>query len=444
MNKKKIISSFILSIALISSTIAASPVATFAASSRLGGADRYETSAKISQNGWANGSDYVILASGEGYADALCAAPIAKKYNAPILLTTSKTLNSTTKSEITRLKAKNVIEIGGPASISSNIENQLENEMSLKVTRLGGTDRYETSANVARELGDVSDMVLTSGIGYADALSIAPIAASEGYPILLTPKNSVTNSVKSYINSHRSDSTRVYVVGGSGVIPESTLSSVPNPMRIFGQNRYETNVSVMEFFKSDLKLSNIYIAKGDGPNGNEFADALSASALAAQTSSPVVLTNNTLNSSIQEFIKSNLTKDTNVVSIGGQASVPDSLVNTIQNVVNGTDETQNPPTGGGGGSSQSDYDTIKSVLSKLNKVDKTKLNSAQNNVLSQVVISVDKYITDTDYDYTDDVNNIKSLYNNLSSSEKTGLQNEVIKSGVSVSEALVLQNKFGF
>ncbi|MBV4440603.1 cell wall-binding repeat-containing protein [Clostridium tyrobutyricum] len=444
MNKKKIISSFILSIALISSTIAASPVATFAASSRLGGADRYETSVKISQNGWANGSDYVILASGEGYADALCAAPIAKKYNAPILLTTSKTLNSTTKSEITRLKAKNVIEIGGPASISSNIENQLENEMSLKVTRLGGTDRYETSANVARELGDVSDMVLTSGIGYADALSIAPIAASEGYPILLTPKNSVTNSVKSYINSHRSDSTRVYVVGGSGVIPESTLSSVPNPMRIFGQNRYETNVSVMEFFKSDLKLSNIYIAKGDGPNGNEFADALSASALAAQTSSPVVLTNNTLNSSIQEFIKSNLIKDTNVVSIGGQASVPDSLVNTIQNVVNGTDETQNPPTGGGGGSSQSDYDTIKSVLSKLNKVDKTKLNSAQNNVLSQVVISVDKYITDTDYDYTDDVNNIKSLYNNLSSSEKTGLQNEVIKSGVSVSEALVLQNKFGF
>ncbi|MBR9647324.1 cell wall-binding repeat-containing protein [Clostridium tyrobutyricum] len=442
MNKKKIISSFILSIALISSTIAASPVATFAASSRLGGADRYETSVKISQNGWANGSDYVILASGEGYADALCAAPIAKKYNAPILLTTSKTLNSTTKSEITRLKAKNVIEIGGPASISSNIENQLENEMSLKVTRLGGTDRYETSANVARELGDVSDMVLTSGIGYADALSIAPIAASEGYPILLTPKNSVTNSVKSYINSHRSDSTKVYVVGGSGVIPESTLSSVPNPMRIFGQNRYETNVSVMEFFKSDLKLSNVYIAKGDGPNGNEFADALSASALAAETSSPVVLTNNTLNSSIQEFIKSSLTKDTNIVSIGGQASVPDSLVTDIQNVINGTDETQNPSTGGGSGSSQSDYDTIESVSSKLKKIDTAGLDDAQKKVIEESVNCMDKYVNDKDYDYTDDVDNIKNLYNNLSGSEKTGLQNEVIKSGVSVSEALVLQNKF--
>ncbi|MBV4427558.1 cell wall-binding repeat-containing protein [Clostridium tyrobutyricum] len=442
MNKKKIISSFILSIALISSTIAASPVATFAASSRLGGADRYETSVKISQNGWANGSDYVILASGEGYADALCAAPIAKKYNAPILLTTSKTLNSTTKSEITRLKAKNVIEIGGPASISSNIENQLENEMSLKVTRLGGTDRYETSANVARELGDVSDMVLTSGIGYADALSIAPIAASEGYPILLTPKNSVTNSVKSYINSHRSDSTKVYVVGGSGVIPESTLSSVPNPMRIFGQNRYETNVSVMEFFKSDLKLSNVYIAKGDGPNGNEFADALSASALAAETSSPVVLTNNTLNSSIQEFIKSSLTKDTNIVSIGGQASVPDSLVTDIQNVINGTDETQNSSTGGGSGSSQSDYDTIESVSSKLKKIDTAGLDDAQKKVIEESVNCMDKYVNDKDYDYTDDVDNIKNLYNNLSGSEKTGLQNEVIKSGVSVSEALVLQNKF--
>ncbi|MBV4425502.1 cell wall-binding repeat-containing protein [Clostridium tyrobutyricum] len=441
MNKKKIISSLFLTTALVASTIAASPATTFAASSRLGGADRYETSAKISQNGWANGSDYVVLASGEGYADALCAAPVAKKYNAPILLTTSKTLNSTIKSEITRLKAKNIIEIGGTASISSNIENQLENEMSLKVTRLGGIDRYETSANVARELGDVSDIVLTSGLGYADALSIAPIAASKGYPILLTPKNSVTNSVKSYINSHKSDSTKVYVIGGSGVIPESILSSVPNPMRIFGQNRYETNVSVMEFFKTELKFQNVYIAKGDGPNGNEFADALSASELAARTSSPVVLTNNTLNNYTKEFIKSNLTKDTSVVSIGGQASVPDSLAAAIQNVINGTDETQNPPTGGG--SSQSDYDTIKSVSSKLKNVDKTKLDSTQNKVLSEAITSIDKYIADTSYDYTADANNIKSLYGNLSGSEKTGLQNEVIKSGLSVSEALALESRFG-
>ncbi|WP_416044815.1 cell wall-binding repeat-containing protein [Clostridium tyrobutyricum] len=441
MNKKKIISSLLLTTALVASTIAVSPATTFAASSRLGGADRYETSAKISQNGWANGSDYVVLASGEGYADALCAAPVAKKYNAPILLTTSKTLNSTIKSEITRLKAKNIIEIGGTASISSNIENQLENEMSLKVTRLGGIDRYETSANVARELGDVSDIVLTSGLGYADALSIAPIAASKGYPILLTPKNSVTNSVKSYINSHKSDSTKVYVIGGSGVIPESILSSVPNPMRIFGQNRYETNVSVMEFFKTELKFQNVYIAKGDGPNGNEFADALSASELAARTSSPVVLTNNTLNNYTKEFIKSNLTKDTSVVSIGGQASIPDSLAAAIQNVINGTDETQNPPTGGG--SSQSDYDTIKSVSSKLKNVDKTKLDSTQNKVLSEAITSIDKYIADTSYDYTADANNIKSLYGNLSGSEKTGLQNEVIKSGLSVSEALALESRFG-
>ena len=437
MNKKKIISSLFLTTALVASTIAASTATTFAASSRLGGADRYETSAQISQNGWANGSDYVVLASGEGYADALCAAPIAKKYNAPILLTSSKTLNSTIKSEIKRLKAKNIIEIGGTASISSNIEDQLENDMSLNVTRLGGTDRYETSANVARELGDVSDMVLTSGLGYADALSIAPIAASKGYPILLTPKNSVTNSVKSYIDSHRSDSTKVYVVGGSGVIPESTLSSVPNPMRIFGQNRYETNVSVIEFFKTDLNLDNVYIARGEGPNGNEFADALSASALAASTYAPVVLTNNALNSITQEFIKSNLTKDTNIISIGGQASVSDSLVTTIQNVINGTDETQNP------GGSQSDYDTIKSVSSKLKNVDTTKLNSAQNKVLSEAITSIDKYIADTSYDYTADADNIKSLYGNLSGSEKTGLQNEVIKSGLSVSEALALESRFG-
>ncbi|AND83732.1 cell wall-binding repeat-containing protein [Clostridium tyrobutyricum] len=443
MNKKKIISSLFLTTALVASTIVALPATTFAASSRLGGADRYETSAQISQNGWKNGSDYVVLASGEGYADALCAAPIAKKYNAPILLTSSKTLNSTIKSEITRLKAKNVIEIGGTASISSNIENQLENQMSLKVTRLGGTDRYETSVNVARELGDVSDMVLTSGLGYADALSIAPIAASKGYPILLTPKNSVTNSVKSYIDSHKSNSTKVYVVGGSGVIPESTLSSVPNPMRIFGQNRYETNVSVMEYFKADLKLQNVYIARGDGPNGNEFADALSASALASQTSSPVVLTNNALNSSTQEFIKSNFTKDTNIVSIGGQASVSDSLVTTIQNVINGTDETQNPPTSGGGGGSSSSSNS--QLISAVNSIKDIKgLNSSQQAVVDSMVNIVEKHSSDANYDYKNDseVASVKNKYESLSENDKTGLKN-AIQSVLSISEILELGNQFG-
>ena len=409
MNKKKIISSLFLTTALVASTIAASTATTFAASSRLGGADRYETSAQISQNGWANGSDYVVLASGEGYADALCAAPIAKKYNAPILLTSSKTLNSTIKSEIKRLKAKNIIEIGGTASISSNIEDQLENDMSLNVTRLGGTDRYETSANVARELGDVSDMVLTSGLGYADALSIAPIAASKGYPILLTPKNSVTNSVKSYIDSHRSDSTKVYVVGGSGVIPESTLSSVPNPMRIFGQNRYETNVSVIEFFKTDLNLDNVYIARGEGPNGNEFADALSASALAAKTNAPVVLTEDDIKDSTQKFIEDNVDASANIVAVGGQASVSDYLLERMELTVIVKAADSRLQAIADATSDSNEKDAIEQIIDNLNNSISTKLDNADE-ALSNFQSNMEK---------------TQQILQKLSDVERTHLQNQI-------------------
>jgi len=43
---------------------------------RLAGNNRYQTGAEIVGKGWTT-SDYVVIASGEGFADALCAAPLA-------------------------------------------------------------------------------------------------------------------------------------------------------------------------------------------------------------------------------------------------------------------------------------------------------------------------------------------------------------------------------
>lgn len=84
---------------------------------RLSGSDRIETSLKISQNGWKNGADTVVIAQGYGYADALCATPLAKKYNAPIILSRQDALGSDTIAEIKRLNAKKAFVIGGVFSI---------------------------------------------------------------------------------------------------------------------------------------------------------------------------------------------------------------------------------------------------------------------------------------------------------------------------------------
>lgn len=167
---------------------------------RLWGQDRYETAAKVAQKGWTS-SDYAIVASGEGYADALCAAPLAKAKNAPILLTQNNTLNQNALSELKRLNVKHVYIIGGEGVVSSAVEAQIK-EIASDVTRLGGQDRYATSVSVAKALGSTqSKVVLASGEGYADALSAAPVAAIEGIPVLLTESNKLTSLTSNYIKS---------------------------------------------------------------------------------------------------------------------------------------------------------------------------------------------------------------------------------------------------
>lgn len=444
MNRKKIISSIVLSLALVSSTAAVLPQTAFAADSRLGGSDRYGTSAAVSQNGWP-ASDYVILASGETYADALCAAPLAKKQDAPILLTGSKTLNSTVKAEIKRLKATHVIEIGGKGAISDSIENELKSGMSLNVTRIGGADRYETSVAVAKEIGSFDKVVLASGQGYADALSIAPVAASQGYPILLTSKNYVPESVSEYINSKKAFITKSYIVGGNGVITDSSVSGVPMPVRIGGSDRYATNVSVMTYFKSSMNFDKLYVVRGAGPKGNEFADALSASALAAKTSSPVILTYNTLSKTVEDFIKSNMDSTAGIVPVGGTASVPDSLVSSLQKVIdvskNENPEPQNPPTGGGGSASGSNSHLI-SAVNSIKTIEG--LNSAQQSVVDGIANVVDKHSSDPNYDYENDaeVAEVKNEYKVLSENDKNTLK-EAIKSTVSILDQIALAAEFG-
>ncbi|APM40310.1 cell wall-binding repeat-containing protein [Clostridium kluyveri] len=441
--RNKILSNIPLNIFIAFSVVILTTGGVSAASGRLWGQNRYETSAAVSKSGWTT-SDYVILASGEGYADALCAAPIAKKYGAPILLTESGNLNQAVKEEITRLKARYIIEIGGTASISQSIEDQLKS-MSLDVQRLGGQNRFETSVTVAKALGTIDKVVVTSGYGFADALSIAPIAASQNIPILLTGVDSLPDAVQGYIDENKDSIKDSYIIGGQGVISDSAISTLPQSVRISGQNRFETNVKVLDYFKGSIDFDNLYVVQADGPTGNEFADALSGSALAAKTSSPIILTYNSMYSGTESFIKSNVSKDAIITAIGGAAAVSESLVSSLQQIISQSDsqDPTNPSPGGGGSSSSDDYDTLSSALSKLKTVDTSGMNDTQKEIISDTITAVSKYLADTDYDYSEDAKNIKALYSSLSDSDRNDLQAAVVNSGISTSEVLILSSKFG-
>ncbi len=336
-NKKFI--SYILSMFVITNFIAFNISKVSAASNRLWGQDRYQTSVAISKEGWTN-SDYVVIASGENYPDALCAAPLAKKYNAPILLTENAALNDDVKQEIKRLNAKHVFIIGKYASVSQNAEDEIKSLVS-DIKRLGGDDRYETSVIVAKELENINGITVTSGYGFADALSIASIAAQKGMPILLTDKDKLPEVVKNYIEQNNENIKDSYIIGGQGVISDSIAQQISKTsIRLYGQDRFETNLNVMNYFKQDLKFDNLYVVQADGPAGNEFADALSGSALSAKTLSPVILTYKAIPSTTESFIKENIKTKSNIIALGGVAAVPESIVRILENDIDSSNLTQ--------------------------------------------------------------------------------------------------------
>lgn len=296
-------------------------------STRLGGKDRYETAVKVSQNGWKSGSDYAILASGEGYADALCSAPLAKAKDAPILLTKKNVLNESTLKELKRLGVKQVYIIGGNGSVSKEVESKVKG-IAKNIERLQGKDRYETSVKIAGKLGKNNKVILASGEGYADALSAAPVAAIKGIPVVLTKVKELPESSKEYIKS--TGVTETYVIGGTASVSDTVKNLVPGGKRVYGKDRFETNAEVIKAFSIEFDFKNAYVALGAGLTGNEFADALSASALAAKNEAPVILTGQTLNNATKNLAKEKLYPTTNITVLGGAKNVSDKTVNEMK------------------------------------------------------------------------------------------------------------------
>jgi Putative cell wall-binding domain len=287
---------------------------------RLSGPTRYETSVEISKFGSPYGP-YIVLATGEDFPDALCATPLATKYEAPILLTNKNSLPAAAENEIDRLKPKEAFLIGDADVISGNVENVLRSK-GINTTRISGRTRYETSLEIAEFLNSpAQEAFVVTGADYPDALSIASYAANKHIPILLTEKDKVPDGIKNYITSK--GITKTYVVGGTGVISDSVLNSLPNAERIAGNNRYETNFEVLSRF--NFFYGEVYFA-----TGQDFPDALSGAAIAGAGNNPVILADDSMPDNIVGLLNQNkdLMKKMKRI-LGGSDVVSDSIINRI-------------------------------------------------------------------------------------------------------------------
>ncbi|WP_368292376.1 cell wall-binding repeat-containing protein [Dehalobacter sp. TBBPA1] len=287
---------------------------------RISGDTRYTTAANIAKEGWSGGSQWAIIACGSNFPDALASTPLAAKYNAPILLTEKDSLTAVTKSTLTALGTKNVYIVGGTAAVSTAVEAQLKS-MGILVTRLSGSDRYYTSVEIAKRIGNTSGMlVVAPGGDYPNVLSISSYAGKKQIPIILVDKSTVSESLKQYVANNSIQQT--YVIGNTAEINDSVVNALPSPTRIQGIDRYATNLAVLKAFESEYAFGNTFLA-----TGNNFADALAGSSYAAKLSSPIILTGKTSDSRINNYLSALSSSITQLNILGGEAAISSSLVN---------------------------------------------------------------------------------------------------------------------
>ncbi|ACL22723.1 Ig domain protein group 2 domain protein [Desulfitobacterium hafniense DCB-2] len=290
---------------------------------RLAGQDRYETAAAIARQ-WSH-SDYAILVSGENYPDALASAPLAQKHKAPILLTASDSLPASTKQALADLEVNQVIIIGGTGVIAPSIEAELQ-AMGISTTRLAGQNRYETALKIAGQVqNSPTQLFVCTGDDFADALSVAPIAAIEQIPIILVSGDSLANSVQEYLDLNSAHITKTFVIGYSDVISDQVAGQFPHVERIVGADKYARNIAVNEQFNHLFSTEALCIASGEG-----FADALAGSALAAQKSQPILLVNNATPDTTKKYYQQRSTSLDHIIVFGGTGIVADKVMQDLK------------------------------------------------------------------------------------------------------------------
>jgi putative cell wall-binding protein len=296
---------------------------------RIGGADRFEVSAAISNDifpaGFRPPAAYVV--SGETFADALSASALAGLRGGPVLLTTRAALPPSVRSELERLDPERIVLLGGESAVSDAVYRELR-KVTPVVERIGGADRFEVSASAARSFFGVvpaATAFVASGENFPDALSGAAAAAHLGGAVLLTRRESLPAAVRAELLLEGPKS--IAVVGGPsavspGVITELTGSVQPETRRITGGDRFEVSAAIsVDAFRVS---STVYIASGEA-----FPDALSGSAAAARVEAPVLLVTK---SSIPAPVAAELRrlKPSKIVILGGTAAIGTSVENELR------------------------------------------------------------------------------------------------------------------
>ncbi len=219
---------------------------------RYAGSDRYSTCAMVANAitgtnvATFNTKKTAIIVSGEGFADAVSASMLvsgplgqASTVTHPILLTQKDSLPTATEVALNNLGVKQVVIIGGTGAVSAAVETTLK--ASYSVTRVSGTDRFDTAGKVA----DLAIKSIAAGgfgmnkrevyfaemgpaSGGADALAAGQIVNVDGSVLLGTNGGALPTASSAWLTANPAGTSglTVTIIGGTGVVPAATEATI--------------------------------------------------------------------------------------------------------------------------------------------------------------------------------------------------------------------------
>lgn len=309
----------------------------------IAGANRYATAVEVSKKAFPAGADWVVVVTGENWPDALGGSALAGALHGPILLTKKAAMPSEVLAEITRLGADKAIILGSTAAVSSAVESALEEALGASdVTRLGGSNRYETARMVAArtvaELGGGYDgkAFAATGANFPDALGASPLAAKMGWPIYLVNPSGLDAGTLSAMQS--AGVTKTVVLGSAAAVSATaeqalkTRFGAANVTRVAGPNRYATAVEVAKYGVANAGLGWDKLAIATGQN---FPDALAGGALQARSNSVLMLTPTaSLDSAVRSTLVANKAVIYQVRFLGGPTAVSNAVRSAVVSALN--------------------------------------------------------------------------------------------------------------
>lgn len=245
---------------------------------RIFGGTRYETAREIATSApdanvgtLGTKGRTAFVATGEKFADALAAGPIAAAEDFPVILTRPESLSPEASEALDDLEIDHVLLPGGTAAVSAAVQAAIQAK-DITVQRFSGADRQHTAVLLAEfaaeeleeDLDHINVAAGADSSGGADALALAPHGAKESPTLLCETSASCGATTLEFIEDHASTIASVHIAGGTVRISQNAEDEVVEAAQSTGEAPTITKAEAVDATTVKLTMSEAVESSGGG------------------------------------------------------------------------------------------------------------------------------------------------------------------------------------